>query len=61
MVGEAVQQSPGQAFRAEYLRPLTNGKLKVTRIEPRLVALAEDLEQQLGAGLRERHEAEFVR
>ena len=22
MVGEAVQQSPGQAFRAEYLRPL---------------------------------------
>ena len=25
-----------------------------------LVALAEDFEQQLGAGLRERHEAEFV-
>ena len=28
--------------------------------EPPLVALAEDFEQQLGAGLRERHEAEFV-
>ena len=38
----------------------SNGKLEVTRIEPPLVALAEDFEQQLGAGLRERHEAEFV-
>ena len=46
MVGEAVQQSPGQAFRAEnrtQMDPSTknisvhssNGKLEVTRIEPR--------------------------
>ena len=51
MVGEAVQQSPGQAFRAEYLRPLSNGKLEV---RAPLVALAEDFQQLL----RERHEAE---
>ena len=35
MVGEAVQQSPGQAFRAEYPVHSSNGKLEVTRIEPR--------------------------
>ena len=60
MVGEAVQQSPGQAFRAEYLRPLIERQVGGHQDRAPLVALAEDFEQQLGAGLRERHEAEFV-
>ena len=60
MVGEAVQQSPGQAFRAEYLRPLIERRVGGHQDRAPLVALAEDFEQQLGAGLRERHEAEFV-
>ena len=60
MVGEAVQQSPGQAFRAEYLRPLIERQVAGHQDRAPLVALAEDFEQQLGAGLRERHEAEFV-
>ena len=59
MVGEAVQQSPGQAFRAEYLRPLIERQVGGHQDRAPLVALAEDFEQQLGAGLRER-EAEFV-
>ena len=57
---EAVQQSPGQAFRAEYLRPLIERQVGGHQDRAPLVALAEDFEQQLGAGLRERHEAEFV-
>ena len=60
MVGEAVQQSPGQAFRAEYLRPLIERQVGGHQDRAPLVALAEDFEQQFGAGLRERHEAEFV-
>ena len=60
VVGEAVQQSPGQAFRAEYLRPLIERQVGGHQDRAPLVALAEDFEQQLGAGLRERHEAEFV-
>ena len=32
----------------------------MTMTEPSLVALAEDLEQQLRSGLGERHEAELV-
>ena len=60
MVGEPVQQSPSQAFRAEYLRPLIERQGGGHQDRAPLVALAEDFEQQLGAGLRERHEAAFV-
>ena len=35
MVGEAVQQSPGQAFEPNISVHSSNGKLEVTRIEPR--------------------------
>ena len=51
MVGEAVQQSPGQTFRAEYLRPLIERQVGGHQDRAPLVALAEDFEQQLGAGL----------
>ena len=55
MVGEAVQQSPGQAFRAEYLRPLIERQVGGHQDRAPLVALAEDFEQQLGAGLSWSH------
>ena len=45
MVGEAVQQSPGQAFRAEYLRPLIERQVGGHQDRAPLVALAEDFEQ----------------
>ena len=41
MVGEAVQQSPGQAFRAEYLRPLIERQVGGHQDRAPLVALAE--------------------
>ena len=46
MVGQAVQESAGEPLGAED--------------RACLVALAEDLEQQLCAGLGQRDEAEFV-
>ena len=49
MVGEAVQQSPGQAFRAEYLRPLIERQVGGHQDRAPLVALAEDFEQQPSA------------
>ena len=58
MVGEAVQQSPGQTFRAEYLGPFIERQVGGHQDRAPLVALAEDFEQQLGSGLRERNEAE---
>ena len=35
VVGEAVQQGPGEPLRPEDLGPLVEGKVGVTRIEPR--------------------------
>ncbi len=60
MVGETVQQGPGQAFGAEHLGPLIEGKIAGQQDGAALVALAEHLEQQFGACFAERHEAEFV-
>ena len=50
MVGEAVQQRPGQAFGAEHLGPLVEGKIAGQQGGAAFVTLAEDLEQQFGAG-----------
>ena len=60
MMGEPVQQRPGQAFGAEHLGPLVEGKIAGQQGGAASVALAEHLEQEFGAGLGERHEAEFV-
>ena len=60
MVGQAVQESAGEPLGAEHLGPLVEGQVGGDEDRAALVALAEDLEQQLGAGLGERHEAEFV-
>jgi hypothetical protein len=35
MVGEAIEQGSSEAFRAEDLGPLWNGKFEVTMVEPR--------------------------
>ena len=60
MVGETVQQGPGQAFGAEHLRPLIEGQIAGHQGGAALVALAEYLEQQFGSRFAERHEAKFV-
>ena len=60
MVGEPVQQSPGQTFRAEYLGPFVERQVGGHQSGAALVTLAEHLEQQFGAGFTERNKAEFV-
>ena len=60
MVGEAIEERAGEALGAEHLGPFVEGQIGGDQGRAPLVALAEHLEQQLGAGLRQRHEAEFV-
>ena len=51
MVGETVEQRPGQALGAEHLGPLVEGQIAGHQGGATLVALAEDLEEEFGAGL----------
>ena len=60
MVGEPVEQGSGQPFRAEDLGPFLEGQVAGHQRRAAFVALAEDLEEQLGAGLGQRHEAQFI-
>ena len=60
VVGEPVQQGSGEAFRAEDLGPLVEGKVGGHHDRAPLVALAEDLEEQFRAGAGQGHEAQFV-
>ncbi len=59
-MGEAVEERAGQAFGAEHPGPFVEGQVGGDRGRAPLVSLAEHLEQQLGAGLGQRHEAELV-
>ena len=59
-MGEAIEERAGEALGAEHLGPFVEGQIGGDQGRAPLVALAEHLEQQLGAGLRQRHEAEFV-
>ena len=52
-VSEAVQQGAGQSLRAEDLGPLVEGQVGGDQDRPSLVSLAEDLEEELRAGLGE--------
>ena len=45
VVGEAVQQRPGEALRSEHLGPLVEGQIGGDQDGAALVALAEDLEE----------------
>ena len=60
MVGQAVQESAGEPLGAEDLGPLVEGQVGGEEDRSSLIALAEDLEQQLCAGLGQRDEAELV-
>ena len=60
VVGEAIEERAGEALGAEHLGPFVERQIGGDQGRAPLVALAEHLEQQLGAGLGQRHEAEFV-
>ena len=60
MVGQAIQQGPGEAFGAEHLGPLIERQIAGHQGGAALVPLAEHFEQKFGAGFAERDEAELV-
>ena len=60
VVGEPVEERAGEALRAEHLGPLVERQVGGDQDRAALVALGENLEQQLGAGLGERHETQLV-
>ena len=53
-------KAPGEPFRTEYGSPFIEWQVAGDQHAASLVALAEDLKQQLGPSRRERHIAEFV-
>ena len=60
VVGEPVEQRAGEPFRAQDFGPFGEGQVAGDHRRATLVALAEHLEEQFGAGFRQRHEAQFV-
>ena len=59
-MGQSIEQRAGQPFGPEDLGPFVEGQIRGHERRRLLVALGEDLEEQLGAGLRQRHIAELV-
>ncbi len=60
VVCQAVEQRAGQTFGTEHAGPFVERQIARDNDRATLIALAEHLKQQLGAGLRQRHEAELV-
>ena len=60
VMGQSVEQRPGQALGTERLGPLVEGKIRGDENRGALVALRDELEQQLRSGLRQRDEAQLV-
>ena len=60
VMGQPVEPRAGEAFGAEDLGPFVEGEIRGHERGRLLVALGEDLEQQLGGGLRQRDVAELV-
>ena len=60
VMGQPVEPRASQPFGAEDLGPFVEGQIRGHARRGLLVALGEDLEQQLGAGLRQRDVAELV-
>src|SRR6516165_8190802 len=60
VVGQPVKQRTGQPLRPEHARPLVERQIAGDDGGAALVTLTEDLEQELGAGRRQRHITEFV-
>ena len=50
VMGKAIEQRAGQSLGAEHAGPLIEGQVAGDDDRTALVALAEDLKQQLGAG-----------
>lgn len=60
MVREAIEQRAGQTFLAERDVPLVERQVRGDDGGAAFIALADQLEQQLGAGPGERDKAQFV-
>lgn len=60
VMGQPVEKGAGQAFRAEGFRPFVEWQVAGDHGGAALIALRDQLEQQLGPGLGERHEAQLV-
>ena len=60
MVGQSIEHGGGHLGVAEDLRPIGEGKIRRDEQRRVLVELADQVEQQLSAGLAERQIAEFV-
>ena len=60
MVGETVEQSAGEPFRAEDLGPLVEGQVGGHQDGAPFVALAEDLEEEFRPGVGQGHEAQLI-
>lgn len=60
VVCQAIEQGAGETFRVEHAGPVFEGQVRSDDRGAALVTLRDHLEQKFGAGLRERHVAEFV-
>jgi hypothetical protein len=60
MMGEPVEQGAGEPFGAEYGSPFIERQVAGDQRGATFIALAERLEEQLGADSRERHIAQLV-
>src|SRR6266446_10883467 len=60
VVGQPIEQRAGQPLGPEHAGPLVERQIAGDEGGAALVALAEDLKQQLGAGRRQRYVAEFI-
>ncbi len=60
MVGEPIEQGVSQPLRAEDFGPLLERQVGNDQRRAAFIAQAEHLEEQLGAGLGQGHEAQFV-
>jgi hypothetical protein len=60
MVGDAIEQCAGQTFGSQGFRPFIKREIAGDHSGAALVALRDQLEQQFGAGLGQRHEAQFI-
>jgi hypothetical protein len=60
MMGQAVEQGAGEPLGSEHAGPFIERQIAGDEGRTPFVTLAEDLEHQLGAGLRQRHVSEFV-
>ena len=60
VVGEPIEQGSCEAFGSEDFGPLLEGQVRGDQSGAAFIALAEHLEEQLGSGLGQRHEAQLI-